>query len=331
MNSRYVSLADLSRYVVIRWYRIIICAVIFALLIGSKQYKASKIIADTAQAEADSYAALDESGREDYYMKHIGLDDVQKSQVTNLMSNEGKIDHFNVILSGKLNDTQISDYKRQIADIENAMTSIKVSMNQKQWDYYYYLKDGTVPEFKFEIPEIVINKKKIVEAGAVGAILYIMLIIVRYLLNGKLRFTDEVKAFYGVEELGKITFVKRKLARIARPKISLKEQMLLSAFDVDFVAKKNNVKSVTCIGCRIEDKKIQEVYQVINDRLSQSNISSELMTGDFTDANQLEKLASSEQLVLIELCGKSSDKKIKEELDKAKRYNLNVAGMVVVE
>lgn len=331
MNSRNVNLKDLSRYVIIRWYRIIICAVIVALLITAKQYKDSKAEVDLVKSNAASYAALDASGKEEYYKKHIGLDDAQKTQVTTLMTAEGKIKNINNILQTKLNEGQISEYNRQLEEVENSVKAIQIVMSQKQWDYYYYMKDNTVPEFTFTIPEITLDKKKVIETGLAGAILYVMVIIVRYLLNGSVRYTDDIKSFYGIDELGKVSFVRRKIAKIARPRVSIKDQNDIVAFDVDYVANNKGVGSVTFIGCKIDSKRINDVYNCIKDKLGESSIDAELITGDFNNIEQLEKLSSAQMVVLIELCGKSSDKKIREEIEKAKRYNLDIAGMVVVE
>lgn len=264
-------------------------------------------------------------------------------------------------------DTELLD-KRQ--EIENSIMSwstaaakLKDVFSEEEWQYYNYLTKGTLFKISFEeqqaeegeednegeekpaitIIQPSVSKKNVLLGMVLFAFLYVLYIYVKYILNVRVRVTDNLAAIYEVPELGVISvksdskklfaFVDNwiyKLRDWNKRKFTTEEAIGLASVAVKMAAKKADLDEVCCLGCNLKDNAMT-VVEVIQNILKDADISMKVLNNVLYDQETLEQLLSARGAFLLERAGETLYDEISREIELLRRQEIIVLGIIILE
>lgn len=237
------------------------------------------------------------------------------------------------------------------------LTSIaktKAAFTEEQVQYYELLSGNKVKikealeedaEEESEEDEIVISTPSVsVKYIALGAVLFVfayaMLLFMVYILNEKLRASDELQMIYDISQLGTITQKQQKQCVIDRWITALRhygkraftrEQSLeLATAAVKMAAVKNGLDHVCLAGCDMKAG-ADVVCDSIKKTLQQEQLEVTVLDNVLYDVASMEKLRDAKAVVLVEKAGSTLYTEIAKELELFARQEIKVLGGIVVE
>lgn len=272
-------------------------------------------------------------------------------------------------------DTNIMSYqKNYLADIssmEDTIAKYKGNFSEMEWYYYDILVNGEVTglsvekvlnkessaeqdkDSKEESLTDIINKGvtvfpgisiKYVILGVIMAVFICLFVFfLRYILNNKIRVTDNLQYLYLIPQLGVIPQqlnTKRFLGFVDgwilslrnhnKRKFSEQEAIRLAAVAVKLSAGKEDIDSVCLIGCDIKERSLQ-VCEQLKATLNKENVEVEILNNVLYDAQAMSDLENAKGVVLVEKAGSTLYTEIAQELALLKRQEIRVLGSIVVE
>lgn len=255
--------------------------------------------------------------------------------------------------SGVIMDTGVLDkqinYENTRLNLLNNIAKAKDAFTEEQQLYYQLL---TQPEM-----EVVVEKNVQVQAVPVadvkpsvsmkyiliGAILfafaYAGILFVMYILNGKLRASDEVQTLYHISQLGLIVKENKKqffldkwieaFRNHGKRSFTREQSLELAATAVKISAVKNELNSICLMGCDLKAG-ADVVCDSLKAALERDNIAVTVLDNVLYDAAAMEKLEHVKGVVLVEKAGSTMYQEVIGELELAARQGIKVLGGIVV-
>lgn len=242
-------------------------------------------------------------------------------------------------------------YKRDIIDYISSASELKTKFTTEQWQYYKCMAPGESEQIKETsalLEEITVTTPSVSSKYIIlGMILlpfaYIFYVLLGYILNKRIRVSDNVKEIYDIPQLAVIPnemSVKKtfalvdhwilKLRNRNKRTFSEEEAIGLAAVAVKIQAKKEGVNEVYCIGCNLNEKsyKIAEKIQYL---LKEDNISLKVLNNVLYNQESLDRLQEARAVFLLERAGETLYDEMAQELELLQRQDIRALGAVVVE
>lgn len=250
--------------------------------------------------------------------------------------------------------TQVSG----LNNIKTAMNNVVSNMTEDQKAYYAALLDKeTAGEAADEgeqedeaeaapsaTPQAnVISLKYILLGAFVGVFLACCWIAFRYLIAGALRVKDDLEEVFGTPLLGSLTVSdvgNRFLGQIdrfivalfagGRPKFSEEERIEMICAGIRIAAQKADMQSVY-VTSACHDEKSEQIRELLCDKLQGEVKTIGQGKSVVYDPESLERMVSSDGVVLVEMVDGSLYADMLKELELCKMYKIPVIGSVVLE
>lgn len=239
------------------------------------------------------------------------------------------------------------------------IAAIREAFSDEETFYYIYLTDGDFNEMvtpekeagesganssegESAAPSPRVSVKYILLGMILAAFVYVFVLFVKYIMDAKLRYTDDVRELYEIPVLGRIPVERKKkpldfvdrwiyaLRDRNRRSFSRKEAVLLSVAGAKIAARKKGVGSVCCLGCGLRENSL-EVCEQIKAQLAEEGLNVSILNNVLYDAEAMEQLSSVGSAVLVETAGVTLYDEILKELELLRRQEIEVLGCVVVE
>lgn len=193
------------------------------------------------------------------------------------------------------------------------------------------------------VPEPALSLKYVLLGMILFAFIYVFYLFLKYILSSRLRAADEVQVLYGTAQLGKIPrdTGKKKVFAVVDDLIvklrdrnkrvfSYEEAVGLAAVAVRMSARKNDLNKVFCIGCNMQEPRLQ-VAQAIQADLQEADLEMTVLNNVLYNQEALEQLQDAKGAFLLEQAGETLYDEIARELELLRRQEIAVLGIVVVE
>lgn len=307
--------------------------------------------------------------------KHDELADMIGEYVITALKPSFTITSNNFVLSVQ------RDYYNDVMSLENTIIGRKDSFSLEEWQYYDVLLNGNITELStakarraaaaavaangqsdeesLDQAQSEVELEMIIERGAtvlpgismryvlLGAILaafvYVFAIFIIYILNTKLRYTDNLQEIYGVPQFGLIPgqdnkknpfgFVDEWILAMRnrnKRKFSKDEAVNLVTVAVKMSAEREKLSTVYLVGCNLKERAM-EVCEQIKDGLYTDNIQVDVLNNVIYDAHAMSKLENAQGVILVETVQSTLYDEICQELELLKRQDVKVLGGVIVE
>lgn len=262
------------------------------------------------------------------------------------------------------------NFDADVLSLENAYISRKAAFSDPEWYYYNLLTEGKLagnPAVEYEmeeeeeeeeeeeqdIDEVIgekigvsspgVSLKYIILGMIMAAFLYAFVIFMLYVLDGKLRATDQLQELYDIPQLGQIPgsrstkkpfgFVDEWILSLRyhnQRKFTPQEALKLAAVAVKMAAEKNELRTVCLMGCDLKEHTLK-VCEQIKTVLGEDDIKVQILNNVIYDAEAMEKLSGMRGAVLVEKAGSTLYTEIAQELELLRRQDIMALGGVVVE
>lgn len=287
---------------------------------------------------------------------------------------------FAVVSNTGVLNTQ-RNYYSDIIYLQNTIIGCKDRFSLEEWQYYDVLLNGKITELttekvkeaaeagvaangenkeelfnqaqSIEKLEMIIERGVTVSPGIsmryvlMGAILaafvYVFIIFMTYILNTKIRSSDNLQEIYGVPQFGLIPgqdnkkkpfgFVDEWILTMRnrnKRRFSKDEAVNLVTVAVKMSAEREKLSTVYLVGCNLKEHAM-EVCEQIKDSLYTDNIQVDILNNVIYDAQAMCKLENAKGVVLVETVQSTLYGEITQELELLKRQEVKVLGGVIVE
>jgi hypothetical protein len=257
----------------------------------------------------------------------------------------------------------------ELLSLESSIARTKGAFTDEEWYYYNLLTTGKVAgnpyavkvseeeaaeaeEGEEDIMSIInagvtvtprISVKYVILGMILAAFVYVFAIFMLYVLNSKIRSTDNLQELYEIPQLGKIPgdaggkklfgFVDRWILALRywnQRKFTPKEALDLAAVAVKMAAGKNALKTVSLVGCDLKDRALntcEEIRMV----LAEEGVEAQILNNVLYDAETMEKLGDTKGAVLVEKADSTLYAEVARELELLRRQDIAILGGIIVE
>ena len=186
-----------------------------------------------------------------------------------------------------------------------------------------------------------VSKKYIVLGAFMFVFLYAGVLFVIYIMNGKLRTSDELQPLFNISQLGLVVKEEGKkkfivdrwidaLRNRGKRRFTREQSLELAAAAVKISAQKQELNAVCLIGCDLKAG-ADAVCQALKERLDREKLEVMILDNVLYDAEAMERLGKSQGVVLVEKAMSTMCEEIARELELAQRQGIQVLGGIVVE
>lgn len=178
-----------------------------------------------------------------------------------------------------------------------------------------------------------------------AVIIYVFTIFFLYIINNKLRYTDDCSMLYQIPLLGRIPAVQKPKAFLncadqwlykhrdkERHMVSGKKAVHLAAAAVQMASRKKGLRQIYGISCGLLPKDAAETEREIRCILNTGQVEFLPVDEILYNSDSMHLLNGSVRgAVLIEKAGAVQDKEIRRELELLRRQEIDVLGMIIIE
>ncbi|MCM1188863.1 MAG: hypothetical protein NC541_06165 [bacterium] len=242
-------------------------------------------------------------------------------------------------------DSQISYAERAVSFLFDCARARGV-FSENQGAYYDLLKaEDAIQESAVQesdtADEPSVSMKYVILGAFLFAVVYAGVIFVRYLLNGRIRATDELQRLYRIPQLGLIAkeeekkkfFVDRWIVALRsrnKRRFTGQKSLELAAAAVRISAKKYKQDTVFLIGCDL-NAGAGAVCGELKERLAKENIRVRVLDNVLYDADAMQEFGDAKCVVLAEKAMSTTYDEIARELELISRQDTVILGGIIVE
>ena len=175
------------------------------------------------------------------------------------------------------------------------------------------------------------------------AFVYVAILFTLYLLNNKLRGTDNLQELYYIPQLGMIPqnaaekkifgFIDRWLLRLrdrSKRRFTQEEAIGLATVAVKMSVERNAHNFVFLIGCNLKERTLT-VCDQIKAKLEEENIQVHILNNVLYDAQAMRNLENAQGAVLVETAGSTFYDEVVREIQLLERQEIKILGGIIVE
>lgn len=227
----------------------------------------------------------------------------------------------------------------------------------QEWQYYDVLVNGeitgitSVDTVRLSPSDIVnrgvtatpgVSLKYVLLGMILAAFVYAFYIFFMYIINTKIRATDNLQQLYAIPQIGLIPAQKEKgkifgfvdnfidsLRNRNKRKFTQEEAVELASVAVKMAVERQEDKAVYLLGCDLKGPALA-VCEQIRDRLNKDNIQAVILNNVLYDASAMDSLKNARGAVLVEMAGSTLYVEIEQELELMKREEIAVLGGIIV-
>lgn len=262
---------------------------------------------------------------------------------------------FGLVMSTNYLDLQ----KNCMAELINLQTNIaklKANFSDEEEQYYEYLaleaagdsfNDEEADEEANTSDEVIAQPRVSIKYIILGIILfafvYVFVIFLRYILNNKIRATDNLQDLYDIPQLGFIPEESRKkrflgvvdqwilaLRNRGQRRFTEADAVKLASVAVKMAAKKESADRVYLVGCCLKERS-EAVCGQVTGLLEKDGIQAETLNNVLYDAEAMASLEQAKCVVLVEKAYSTLYNEIALEVELLTRQGIAVLGGIVVE
>lgn len=252
---------------------------------------------------------------------------------------------FKIIADSELTKNQMT----MLSNIEashKAMKTIKDGFSSLESRYYILCSTEESYSTEQDVTNIqkpAISVRYVALGMVVFAFLYVFLLFLIYIMNTKIRITDDMNSVFAVAQLGKITKPVQKkrlfgeidswiykLQNRNKRIFSKEEGIGLAISAIKIAAKKDDFSSIICMGTAWNEK-ASEIAEKIKMSLAQEGISVRTVKNVLYDKESLELLEGATGAFLLECADTTFYDEVWKELELLQRQEIKCLGIVVVE
>ncbi len=257
------------------------------------------------------------------------------------------------IMNTAILNNQIN-HRNAMLTLQNTIAKAKDAFTDEQKLYYGLLADTEVALSNEETdtentsePQLLpapvppsVSVKHLVLGAILFAFVYVIILFVLYIMNGKLRATDDFSDLYQIPQLGFIaktnnqTFIIDKwinhLRYYGTRRFTPEQAIALACTAIKISATKNELEHICLIGCDMESG-ARSVCDNLASSLAEVHIKVTVLDNILYDASSMEQLESAKGIVLVEKAGSTMYQEIAKELELAKRQDVKILGGIIVE
>lgn len=208
-------------------------------------------------------------------------------------------------------DKQISS-RNACLNLQNTIAKAKDGFTDDQ-EYYYNLMTGQDKEHLKLEPQI--SLKMAVLGALVFAFGYCGVWVSIYVMNNKVRGVDNFNTLYGITHFGVIESQNKGI------------ELIITSVKLSLI--KNSLNEVYLVTGH-EDAAVDKACSLMKEAYEKDGIKVEVLVDILKNAASMERLASIENVVLLEKAGMAKCMDIKEEIDLLKRQDINILGGIIV-
>lgn len=245
-------------------------------------------------------------------------------------------------------DAELMEYQKALKDAIYSLNyeksaSFKDSLKGNSLAYYKLLKGesigGGTATAAAASPSV--NRKYVVIGFLTGLFIYAGVMLLIYLMDSRLNYTDDITALYGISRIGSVPDEKkwgrsaytkwlRKLRDRGNRFFPRDKSVELSCTSIRALAAKKELSSLCVIGCNMEGQ-TGEICSSIVSAVSEAGIKAESIPNILYDADAYKTFSGYEGVVLLEKAGETMYEEILEELRKISEQGMSLLGAVIVE
>lgn len=292
----------------------------------------------------ESVAELTDTGMWNYQNQYYKDLMNQKNNIDNMKAAFGlyEIQYYDILANGKfteLTEDAVAEWEEEqelaLKAEEEATEAITAALEDENSAASIVARGVTVSPG--------ISLKYIILGMILGAFVLLFWYFMVYILNGKLRASDNLQDIYDIPQLGQIKGVvaKKKLFGFVdnwiislrdynKRKFTQKEAVELAVAAVKIAAAKEGLDTVYMVGCDLKANAL-EVCEQMKAQLSKENICTEVLSNVLYDAQAMCDLEHAKGVVLLETVGSTLYSEIAQELELLKRQGILVLGGILVE
>ena len=185
-----------------------------------------------------------------------------------------------------------------------------------------------------------VSKKYVLLGAVLFAFVYVAVLAMMYILNSKLRVSDELQNLYHFPQIGVVVKDSGKkliidkwidnLRHYGKRKFSAEQSMELAFAAVKIAAVKNGLNNICLMGCNLSAG-AGSVCESLKAALEKEGITVTVLDNVLYNAEAMEKVDAMTGVVLVEKAGSTLYNEIASELALLKRQEIAVLGGIVVE
>lgn len=331
-DEREIDLLDLFAEVLRHWKGTILFLLIGAVILGAYNYVKE-------QKEAAEILSVVETA--DQNAEETPMTYAEKKAV------DIALEYERLYVEAKDN----GDVENQILLNRSVIDSVK-AFNEKQIVYFNensvseLWKDTEIESEKELITaqeeERGISGIKLIIIGALAfAFVYCMIWAVKYIVDGSLKVSDDLQQLIGVPHIGEIITVGEpssaidkwayRLKHHGRQVLPVEDSLELIASVISVNAKKGELSEVAFVGCSLKKRAYEYCEKLAAILKNEHGIDSKILEDVVYDKDDVEALAYSKGVVLIETAGASAYSDLQKEMQLINQLSINVIGGVVLE
>lgn len=253
---------------------------------------------------------------------------------------------------GKVSDREIADKQKIILNDINYMkktiSDLKTEFSDSEQQYYALLTNSSElnqeqSSLSETVPSSGINIKYILFGAIIGAFLYALWLFTNYILDTKIRYTDNLQELYDIPQLGLIPSPRnnKKLFRFidkwllslqnrGKRQFTQEEALDLASVAIKISAGKEALTEISLIGCGLKECSLN-TCEKIKIQLNKDNIQVNILNNILYDAQAMNELENAKGVVLVESIGSTLYNELTEELELLRRQNIVILGGILIE
>lgn len=235
-------------------------------------------------------------------------------------------------------DTQRTNRTKSLTTLQDNLDAKVSGLTTAQWALYNYdvarIKEGG------ELSDPSVSIKYLVLGLLAGGFLACVYVALAYILSGKVKTEEELKQLLGMKYVGMIEedgkkglfgAVDRWLHRLQYGKGQLKkeQQLKIAAANISLLCAKKDNRQLYITGTGIQVPADGSLAQ-LTELLEKDGIAVSVGGSVLTDADALEEMAKTGQVLLWETIGRSGYEKVRRLITLCKMQNVDVLGAVAV-
>jgi len=302
----------------------------------------------------ESVAEITDTGLWNYQNQYYRDLMNQKNNIENMKNAFGlyELQYYDILANGKftkLTEEALEEYEKVKAEEAEAEEATKeaeaiAAAAEAEAKKAAALEDANSPASIVARGVTVtpgISLKYIILGMILGAFVLVFWFFVLYIINSKLRATDNLQRLYGIPQLGSVDsgkadkkwfgFVDKWIISLRdynKRKFTSEEALELAAVAVKMAAGKAGLDTVYVIGCDLKGSAM-ELSERLKGRLAKENIHVEILSNILYDAQAMCDLEKAQGVVLLETADSTLYTEIARELELLGRQDIRVLGGII--
>ena len=276
--------------------------------------------------------------KHDKIMKKVG-----EHEIVVLNQSVGALKSDGILLQQK-------NFKENILRLKAEAIDYKRKFTEEEWYYYNLVKNGTVagnPGKEEVLPMEVtgiarVEFKSIASGVIIFSLIYILALMVCYILDDKLRATDQMDKLFDIPQFGQIPSNETQTRKFAfvdkyiyalqyknRNRCTYEEAIDFVTVLIKITTRKSGISKISLIGCNLHENTMN-VCNHIKKSLSK-DLEIQIIDNVLYKVDEMRKLEFIEAAILLEKAAYTSCNEIAKEIEFLRKQQIKIIGGIIVE